>query len=79
MSVANVGDSRGVGAGRVTIVAFDGIIADTLPLRAGALASAITLECATLGVTVDADELRRRWLPLVPGRTFTESMVVAKG
>ncbi|QJR36179.1 HAD family hydrolase [Gemmatimonas groenlandica] len=65
------------GVGRVTIVAFDGIIADTLPLRARALADAMVLECAATGVAIDADALRTTLLPLVPGRTFSESMASA--
>jgi beta-phosphoglucomutase-like phosphatase (HAD superfamily) len=66
-----------VGAAHVTIVAFDGIIADTLPLRALALAEAIALECAALDVIVHAPALCRSLMPLLPGRTFNECLVVA--
>ena len=66
-----------VGVGHVIIMAFDGIIADTLPLRAQALADAIALECGSLGVSVDAQVLSPLLLPLLPGRTFGECMVVA--
>ncbi len=66
-----------VGAGHVTVVAFDGIIADTLPLRAQALADAIALECGSLGIIVDARALCPRLLPLLPGLTFSECIVVA--
>lgn len=65
------------GAGRVTIVAFDGIVANTLPLRATALADAIALECVTLGLSVHAHDLFPLLLPLLPGRTFNETMAVA--
>ena len=65
------------GAGHVTVVAFDGIIADTVPRRAQILAEAIAQECAALDVTVHAQALLPPLLPLVPGRTFTECMVVA--
>lgn len=37
----------------------------------------MAVECATVGITVDAHALRSILLPLVPGRTFTESMAVA--
>jgi len=62
-----------VGVGRVTVVAFDGIIADTLPPRARALAEAIAHEWAPLGIEVPTADL----LPLVPGRTFLECVTVA--
>ncbi|MEN9591901.1 MAG: hypothetical protein RJA21_353, partial [Gemmatimonadota bacterium] len=65
------------GAAHVTIVAFDGIIADTVPLRAKALAEAIALECAALDVTVHAPALCSPLMPLLPGRTFNECMVAA--
>lgn len=65
------------GAGRVTIVAFDGIVANTLPLRTTALADAIAFECVTLGLSVHAHELFPLLLPLLPGRTFNETMAVA--
>jgi len=65
------------GAGHVTVVAFDGIIADTVPRRAQILAESIAQECAALDVTVHAQALLPPLLPLVPGRTFTECMVVA--
>ncbi len=65
------------GAGRVTIVAFDGIVANTLPLRTTALADAIAFECVTLGLSVHAHELFPLVLPLLPGRTFNETMAVA--
>ena len=65
------------GAGRVTIVAFDGIVANTLPLRTTALADAIALECVTLGLSVHARDLFSLLLPLLPGRTFNETMAVA--
>ncbi len=65
------------GAGRVIVVAFDGIIADTLPARAQALSDAIALECTSLGVTVNSLELSPALLSLLPGRTFTECMMVA--
>ena len=65
------------GAGHVTVVAFDGIIADTVPRRAQILAEAIAQECAALDVTVHTQALLPPLLPLVPGRTFTECMVVA--
>ena len=61
------------GVGRVTVVAFDGIIADTLPPRARALAEAIAHEWAPLGIEVPASDL----LPLLPGRTFLECVTVA--
>lgn len=66
-----------VGAAHVTVVAFDGIIADTLPLRALALAEAIALECAALDVIVHAPALCRSLMPLLPGRTFNECLAVA--
>lgn len=62
-----------VGAGHVTIVAFDGIIADSLPPRAKALAEAISHEWAPLGIEVPSSDL----LPLLPGRTFEECVAVA--
>ena len=65
------------GAGRVTIVAFDGIVANTLPLRTTALADAIAFECVTLGLSVHAHDLFPLLLPLLPGRTFNETMAVA--
>jgi len=65
------------GAGHVTVVAFDGIIADTVPRRAQILAEAIAQECAALDVTVHALALFPPLLPLLPGRTFNECMVVA--
>jgi beta-phosphoglucomutase-like phosphatase (HAD superfamily) len=62
---------------RVAVMAFDGIVADTLPLRALALAEAfestINVEGAASPWVVPAAEL----LPLLPGRTFGESMAVA--
>lgn len=65
------------GAGRVTIVAFDGILADTLPPRARALADAITQECAALHVPIDVQELLPQLIDLLPGRTFSESIAAA--
>ncbi len=65
------------GVGRVTIVAFDGIVANTLPLRTTALADAIAFECVTLGLSVHAHDLFPLLLPLLPGRTFNETMAVA--
>ncbi len=70
-------DATRIGEHRVTIVAFDGILADTIPLRATALAEAIVLECASLGIAVHAHDilpLLREWLP---GRTFSEAISVA--
>ena len=61
------------GAGRVIVVAFDGIVADTLPPRARALAEAIAHEWAPLGIEVPASDL----LPLLPGRTFDECVTIA--
>lgn len=62
---------------RVAVLAFDGIVADTLPLRAQALAmafeSTINDEGVAPSVVVPATEL----LPLLPGRTFSESIAVA--
>jgi beta-phosphoglucomutase-like phosphatase (HAD superfamily) len=55
------------------IVAFDGIIADTLPLRAMALAEAIAHEWAPLGIEAPTSDLR----PLLAGRTFLECVTVA--
>ena len=74
-----------VGAGRVTVVAFDGIIADTLPSRAkalaDALADALAQECALPGITADAHEVSALLIPLLlpvlPGRTFDETIAVA--
>lgn len=66
-----------VGAGHVTIVAFDGIIADSVPLRAQALADAIARESAALDVTLHAPALSILLMPLLPGRTLSECMVVA--
>ncbi len=65
------------GAGHVTVVAFDGIIADTVSRRAQILAEAIAQECAAVDVTVHAQALLPPLMPLLPGRTFTECMVVA--
>lgn len=66
-----------VGAGRVVIVAFDGIIADTLPPRAQALADAIAAECTGLDITVHAGDLPALLLPLLPGRTLSECVAAA--
>lgn len=54
---------------RATVIAFDGLVADTLPRRAQALAGAITAH----GVAVTASEL----MPLMPGRAFAESVAEA--
>ncbi len=62
-----------VEGGRVIIVAFDGIVADTLPRRATALADAITGEGAVAATDINARDL----LTLLPGRTFAESMAAA--
>ncbi len=62
-----------VGGDRVTILAFDGIVADTLPQRATVLAHAMAIEWAPLGVHVHVDDL----LPLLPGRTFGECVTEA--
>jgi len=55
------------------IVAFDGIVADTVPARARALADAIAYEWAPLGIEVPPADL----LSLLPGRTFDECMTAA--
>ncbi len=65
------------GGGRVTIVAFDGILADTLPPRARALADAIAQECAALPVPIDVHAILPQLIVLLPGRTFSESIAVA--
>ena len=65
------------GAAHVTVVAFDGIIADTIPRRARILAEAIAQECAALDVAIHALVLSSLLLPLLPGRTFHECLVVA--
>jgi len=52
------------------IVAFDGIVADTLPLRAQALAEAIRTECGLDAQSLAADEL----LPLMAGASFSEAV-----
>ncbi len=70
-------DANRLGANRVTIIAFDGIVADTIPLRASALAEAITLECASLGIDVGARDILPLLHALLPGRTFSEAMTVA--
>lgn len=54
---------------RATVIAFDGLVVDTLPQRAQALASAITAQ----GVAVTTSEL----MPLMPGRSFAESVAEA--
>ena len=66
-----------IGAGRVVIIAFDGIVADTLPLRAKALADAIARECTILDITVGAVELQAMLLPRLPGRTLQECATAA--
>ncbi len=74
-------DASRLGANRVTIVAFDGIVADTIPRRATALATAladaITAEGASLQIDVRMHDILpplRAWLP---GRTFSEAVAVA--
>ncbi len=52
------------------IVAFDGIVADSLPLRAQALAEAIRSECGLDEQTLAAHEL----LPLMVGCSFSEAV-----
>lgn len=69
--------ARSVGASRVRIIAFDGIIADSLPSRAAALADATVVECAALGVYLHPDDLLKAVALLLPGRTFNEAVQVA--
>lgn len=52
------------------IVAFDGIVANTLEYRAQALADAIRVECGEATTWPDAHEL----LPLIAGRSFGEAL-----
>lgn len=54
---------------RVAILAFDGVVADTFPLRAYALAEAIAAEC----VPVTAADV----LPYLPGRSLREAAIEA--
>ncbi len=70
-------DATRVGERRVTILAFDGVVTDTIPLRARALADAITVECASPGNAVDPHDILPLLHELLPGRTFSEAMSVA--
>jgi len=70
-------DANRSGGHRVTILAFDGIVADTIPLRATALAEAITLECTLQEIDVHAHDMLPVLHALMPGRTFSEAMCVA--
>ena len=54
---------------RVAILAFDGVVADTFPMRAYALAEAISAEC----VPVTAADV----LPYLPGRSLREAAIEA--
>ena len=75
--IASIRSASRLVASHVTIVAFDGIIADTLPPRALALADAAVVECAALGVSLHAHDLVEAVASLLPGRTFIEAVTVA--
>lgn len=70
-------DAHPVGSHRVVIVAFDGILADTIPQRASVLADAIALECASVGMSVTAAHVLPLLHATMPGRTFGEALSVA--
>ncbi len=60
------GSTPGISA---AIVAFDGVVADTFPLRAYALADALSAECLALSA-VDV-------MPFLPGRSLREAAIEA--
>ena len=77
MTVRHRNDANGAAGDRVTIVAFDGIVADTIPLRATALSQAMVQLCAEVGVALTVHDLLPVVHTLMPGRTFQEAMAAA--
>ena len=77
MTVRHRNGANGAAGDRVTIVAFDGMLADTIPLRATALSQAIVQACAEVGVAVCVHDLLPVVHALMPGRTFQEAMAAA--
>ncbi|WP_411278476.1 hypothetical protein [Gemmatimonas sp.] len=73
----NRADEHRRSANRVTIIAFDGIVADTIPLRATALAESIRWGCASLDIEVHAHDILPVLHAWLPGLTFNEAMSVA--
>ena len=63
---------------RVTIVAFDGIMADSLRPRAAALADAMIVEYALHGLDLQRHDLLEQLSALLPGRTFGEAVVAVE-